>query len=66
MAGVLTRVTTAPAATTTPLPMVRPPFLGEITIAEPPNQQSLPMVMGCENSGPAHGGVGRPCASLLR
>ena len=60
-----TLVTTAPAPTTTPSPIVRPPFFGEITIAEPPNQQSLPMVMGCANSGPAREGAGRPCASLL-
>ena len=51
----LTLVTTAPAPTTAPSPIVRPPFFGEITIAEPPNQQSLPMVIGYANSGPAQG-----------
>ena len=52
--GVSTRVTTAPAPMTAPSPMVSPPFFVEITMAEPPNQQSLPMVIGCANSGPAH------------
>ena len=38
--------------TVTPSPMVRPPGLLS-TMAEPPNQQSLPMVIWCANSGPA-------------
>ncbi len=63
MAGVFTFVTTAPAPITTPSPIVKPPFFGEITIADPPNQQSLPMVMGWANSGPAQ--MGRSTVRII-